>query len=90
VPLVSFCTLVLCVARGRWRNGARAERRRKPLPAQLQPLSPSSANLDYPRASASRTVRRTAISHAVPARLQAVSDRLRIRGFTRSRVRLTG
>src|SRR3954466_12730228 len=88
--LCVLCFLcVLCVARG-----ARAQEPAAPQtvsPAQLQAAITKLGDLDYPtRTNASRTVRRTASTQAVPALLQAVSEQAD--GYVRYRalVLLTG
>ena len=90
LALSVLCSLgVLCLARG-----ARAQEPPAPQtvsPAQLQAAIAKLGDLDYAtRTTASRTVRRTASTQAVPALLQAVSEQAD--GYVRYRalVLLTG
>ena len=90
LALSILCSLgVLCLARG-----ARAQEPPAPQtvsPAQLQAAIAKLGDLDYAtRTTASRTVRRTASTQAVPALLQAVSEQAD--GYVRYRalVLLTG
>jgi len=90
LALSVLCSLgVLCLARG-----ARAQEPPAPQtvsPAQLQAAIAKLGDLDYAtRTTASRTVRRTASTQAVPALLQAVSEQADGYVRYRSLVLLTG